>query len=262
MVVYASLNNKNQKIFCEEVILVLARTVHAFLEDKKISGAVRKLGEKEYYFRIDTQKLSAPLKPGMLAFSSDGQLVYILEIIDDRTPEEEAAYTGVLTKIVADNPAIKSGGKGIERKILSAVEKVVYTGIVVELVDKKFRRTEKEMRFRSTERIDGKISKGDIVPIVLHTKNGRKERHYVLVQRIIKNASQKQRVMNTRRTPTKWFYKKTDKGYKKTRYAQDVIENGESKNKPTNNQSEKGIKDADKELNSTKRNFVIRQRKD
>ena len=62
MVVYASLNNKNQKIFCEEVILVLARTVHAFLEDKKISGAVRKLGEKEYYFRIDTQKLSAPLK--------------------------------------------------------------------------------------------------------------------------------------------------------------------------------------------------------
>lgn len=241
---------------------MLARTVHAFLEDRKIGEAVRKLGEKEYFFRIDTQKLSEPLQPGMLAFSSDGQLVYILEIIDDKTTEEEAAYTGILTKVFADNPAIKSGGKGIERKILSAVENVVYTGIVVELVDKKFRRTEKEMRFRSTEKIDGKIAKGDIVPIVLHTKDGRKERHHVLVQRIIENASQKQRVMNTRRRPTNWFYKKTDKGYKKTRYAQEVIENGESKNQPTNKQSEKGIKEPDKELNSTKRNFVIRQRKD
>lgn len=241
---------------------MLARTVHAFLEDRKISEAVRKLGEKEYFFRIDTQKLSEPLQPGMLAFSSDGQLVYILEILDDKTTEEEAAYTGILTKIFADNPAIKSGGKGIERKILSAVEKVVYTGIVVELVDKKFIRTKKEMRFRSTEKIDGKISKGDIVPIVLHTKDGRKERHYILVQRIIENASQKQRVMNTRRTPTNWFYKKTDKGYKKTRYAQDVIDNEEIKNKPTNKQSERGIKEADKELNRTKRNFVIRQRKD
>lgn len=241
---------------------MLARTVHAFLEDRKIGEAVRKLGEKEYFFRIDTQKLSEPLQPGMLAFSSDGQLVYILEIIDDKTTEEEAAYTGILTKIVADNPAIKSGGKGIERKILSAVEKVVYTGIVVELVDKKFRRTEKEMRFKSTEKIDGKISKGDIVPIVLHTKDGRKERHYVLVQRIIENASQKQRIMNTRRRPTNWFYKKTDKGYKKTRYAQEVIENGETKNKPTNNQIENGSKEADKELNRTGRNFVIRQRKD
>lgn len=110
--------------------------------------------------------------------------------------------------------------------------------------------------------IDGKISKGDIVPIVLHTKDGRKERHYVLVQRITENASQKQRVMNTRRTPTNWFYKKTDKGYKKTRYAQDVIENGEIKSKPMNKQSEKGIKEADKEFNRKGRNFVIRQRKD
>ena len=244
------------------MILVLARTVHAFLEDGKISEAVRKLGEKEYYFRIDNQKLSEPLQPGMLAFSSDGQLVYILEIIDDKTTEEESAYTGVLTKIFADNPVVKSGGKGIEPKRLSAVEKVVYTGIVVELVNKKFVRTEKEMRFRSTEKIDGKISKGDIVPIVLHTKDGRKERHYVLVQRIIKNASQKQRVMNTRRRPTNWFYKKTDKGYKKTRYAQEVIENGEIKNKPTNKQIKKGLKEADKELNRTGRNFVIRQRKD
>lgn len=254
------------------MILVLARTVHAFLEDRKINEAVRKLGEKEYYFRIDTQKLSGTLEPGMLAFSSDGQLVYILEIIDDRTPEEEAAYTGILTKIFADNPVIKSGGKGIEPKILSAVEKVVYTGIVVELVNKKFIRTEKEMRFRSTEKINGEISKGDIVPIVLHTKDGRKERHYVLVQRIIENASQKQRVMNTRRRPTNWFYKKTDKGYKKTRYAQEVIENGEIKNKPTNKQiekrtpeaskSEKGLKEADKEINRKGRNFVIRQRKD
>ena len=150
------------------MILVLAKAVHVDFEHRKINGAIA-LREKEYYFRIDTQKIQEPLEPGMLAFSSDGQLVYVLGLIDDKTPEEEATYTGVLTKIFALDPIIKSGGRGIEPKKLSAVEKVIYTGIVVELVDRKFKKTEKKMKFKATEKIYGEISKGDIVPIVLHT---------------------------------------------------------------------------------------------
>jgi hypothetical protein len=251
---------------------VLAKTVHVVLEDRKINGAVI-LRDTEYYFRVDQQKISEDLRPGMLAFSSDGQLVYVLEVIDDRTPEEEATYTGILTKIFSEDPVIKSGSKGIEHIDSASFEKVVYAGLIVELVDRRFKKTDKNLKFKSSEKINGKISKGDIVPIVLHTKDGRKEKHYVLVQRIIENASQKQRLMNTRRRPTNWFYKKTDKGYKKTRYVQEVIGNGEIEKKKSAkkktekrqsevSKSEKVLKEADEEFNRTVRNFVIRQRKD
>ncbi len=254
------------------MILVLAKTVHVVLEKRKISGAV-KLRNTEYYFRVDQQKISEDLKPGMLAFSSDGQLVYVLEVIDDRTPEEEAAYTGVLTKIFDEDPAIKSGEKAIEQQKRSAFEKVVYTGIIVELVDKKFKRTDKNLKFKSSEKINDKISKGDIVPIILHTKDGRKEKLYVLVQRIIENASQKQRFINTRRRPVSWLYKKTEKGYKKMKYADVVKEHKEVKKtkSPTmpkeNRQSEsvkkgKARDGADKEFNREVHDFVIRKRKD
>lgn len=254
------------------MILVLAKTVHVVLEKRKISGAV-KLRNTEYYFRVDQQKIAEDLKPGMLAFSSDGQLVYVLEVIDDRTPEEEAAYTGVLTKIFDEDPAIKSGEKVIEQQKVSEFEKIIYTGIIVELVDKKFKRTDKNLKFKSSEKVYEKISKGDIVPIVLHTKDGRKEKLYVLVQRIIENASQKQRFMNTRRRPVSWLYKKTDKGYKKMKYA-DVVKEHKKVEKAKssimqkgNRQSEvskneKARKGADKEFNRAVHDFVIRKRKD
>lgn len=251
---------------------MLAKTVHVVLKDRKINGAV-KLRNTEYYFRVDQQKIAEDLKPGMLAFSSDGQLVYVVEVIDDRTPEEEGAYTGVLTKIFNEYPVIKSGEKTIERQQLSAFEKVVYTGLIVELVGKKFKRTEQNLKFKSSEKINGKVSKGDIVPIVLQTKDGRKEKLYVLVQRIIENASQKQRLMNTRRRPVSWLYKKTDKGYKKMKYADVVNEYKEIKRMKSSNvqkerkQSEgsknkKGRKEADKEFNRSVHDFVIRKRKD
>ena len=138
---------------------MLAKTVHVVFEHGKINGAVT-LCEKEYYFRIDTQKIQEPLEPGMMVFSSNGQLVYVLEIITDRTAEEEAAYTGILTKIFALDPVIKSGEKGIKPKTLSAVEKVIFTGIVVELIDRKFKKTDKKVKFKATEKIYGQISKG------------------------------------------------------------------------------------------------------
>lgn len=252
--------------------LVLAKTVHVVLEGRKINGAV-KLRNTEYYFRVDQQKIAEDLKPGMLAFSSDGQLVYILEVIDDRTPEEEATYTGVLTKIFDEDPAIKSGGKAIEQQKDSAFEKIVYTGIIVELVEKKFKKTDKNLKFKSSEKINEKVSKGDIVPIVLHTKDGRKEKLYVLVQRIIENASQKQRLMNTRRRPVSWLYKKTDKGYKKMKYADVVkehkkVEKAKSSTLQKGNRQSEAIKNgkarkgADKEFNRSVHDFVIRKRKD
>ncbi len=254
------------------MILVLAKTVHAVLKDRKINGAII-LKDKEFYFRVDQQKILEDLKPGMLAFSSDGQLVYVLEVIDDRTAEEEAAYTGILTKIIADNPDIASGGKGIVPKELSGFERIVYTGTVVELAEKKFRKTDRNLKFKSTEKINGKISIGDIVPIVLQTKDGRKVKLYVLVQRIIENASQKQRFMNTRRRPVNWLYKKMTKGYKKMKHAEVVVENKKiDKKKSLNTQKEnrqseaskngKDLKKADKEFNRAVHSFVIRQRKD
>ena len=251
---------------------VLAKTVHVVLEKRKISGAV-KLRNTEYYFRVDQQKVSEDLKPGMLAFSSDGQLVYVVEVIDDRTPEEEAAYTGVLTKLFDEDPIIKSGEKAIEHRQVSPLEKTVYTGIIVELVDKKFKKTDRRLKFKSTEKINGKISKGDIVPIVLRTKEGQKIKLYVLVQRIIENASQKQRFMNTRRRPVSWLYKKTDKGYKKMKYADVVKEQKEVKKAKSSTmqkgnrrseviKNEKARKGADKEFNRAVHDFVIRKRKD
>jgi hypothetical protein len=91
-----------------------------YLNEKKSTALT--LRDKEYYFRVDEQRISEPIEPGMLVFSSDGQLVYVVGIIDDKTPEEEAQYTGVLTKIFAVDPVIKSGGRGIEPKKLSAIE--------------------------------------------------------------------------------------------------------------------------------------------
>lgn len=254
------------------MILVLAKTVHVILEDRKINGAV-KLRNTEYYFRVDQQKIAEDLKPGMLAFSSDGQLVYVLEVIDDRTPEEEAVYTGILTKIFDEDPIIKSGQKAIEHRQVSPFENTVYTGIIVELVDKKFKKTDRKLKFKSTEKINEKISKGDIVPIVLRTKEGQKVKLYVLVQRMIENASQKQRFMNTRRKPVSWLYKKTDKGYKKMKYAdvvkeQKEVEKTKSLTMQEGNRKSEGSKDgkakneADKEFNRAVHDFVIRRRKD
>lgn len=251
---------------------MLAKTVHVILEDRKINGAV-KLRNTEYYFRVDQQKIAEDLKPGMLAFSSDGQLVYVLEVIDDRTPEEEAVYTGILTKIFDEDPIIKSGQKAIEHRQVSPFENTVYTGIIVELVDKKFKKTDRKLKFKSTEKINEKISKGDIVPIVLRTKEGQKVKLYVLVQRMIENASQKQRFMNTRRKPVSWLYKKTDKGYKKMKYAdvvkeQKEVEKTKSLTMQEGNRKSEGSKDgkakneADKEFNRAVHDFVIRRRKD
>ena len=252
--------------------LVLAKTVHVVLEDRKIHGAV-KLRNTEYYFRVDQQKIAKDLKSGMLAFSSDGQLVYVLEVIDDRTTEEEAVYTGILTKIFDEDPIIKSGQKAIEHRQVSPFENTVYTGIIVELVDKKFKKTDRKLKFKSTEKINGKISKGDIVPIVLRTKEGKKIKLYVLIQRMIENASQKQRFMNTRRKPVSWLYKKTDKGYKKMKYAdvvkeQKEVEKTKSLTMQKGNRKSEGSKDgkakneADKEFNRAVHDFVIRRRKD
>ena len=254
---------------------MLAKTVHVVLGNGQFNGPIN-LKDKEFYFRID-KKIQEPIEPGMIAFSSDGQLVYILELIEGISAEEEAAYTGVLTKIFAVDPEINTGGKGIKPRKLLPVEKVVYTGIVVELVDRKFKRTEKKMRFRAIEKVYGQISKGDIVPIVLNTRDSRKEKYYVLVHQIFENAGQKLLVMKTKRSTINWFYKKTNKGYKKTRYVPKVIENEEnekikSEDKSVKQQSEKkrsevterekSLEEADKEFNRAVHSFVIRKRRD
>lgn len=79
----------------------------------------------------------------------------------------------MLTIVFDEYPIIKSGEKTIEQQQVSVFEKRTIQGLLLNW-PKKIRRTDRNLKFKSTKKLMEKFPKEILLPIVLQTKEGQK----------------------------------------------------------------------------------------
>lgn len=208
------------------------------------------LENKEYVYSV-AEKLAASLRKGMLVVADDGQQLYVKDVLSDLSEVDESLYVGEVNQILPNVSVVVINKKNTlkrKNKTIPIPEKAVFKGIIVELKDKKFQKTTRTLKFKSTPKVWEKIQIHDIVRLIVRNKHGEESDCYVLVQEILTNVPKKKRPLLARRRVADYFYQKTPKGYKKVRYS--------PKERTTTSKAQK-----EKQSKRSKPKYVIRTKK-
>ncbi|WP_341352387.1 hypothetical protein [Enterococcus hirae] len=193
------------------MILLLVEAVHVQPAHGRINDSVY-LKNKIFTFRV-AEKLEKNIQKGMLVYSKDGQLVYVKNIITDRS-EEENEYTAIISKIFNENLGVLpvQKGEGVP-KIRFINKKTIFEGLFLELKDKTLHKTKQKIYFKAPPTVHKKIGIGDIV---IFSVKGKK--YHVLIIQVYKPTELDKDVSYIQPKFKPFFLKKATKGFKKTDY--------------------------------------------
>ncbi|MBO1101807.1 hypothetical protein FQT05_04690 [Enterococcus hirae] len=190
---------------------MLVEAVHVQPAHGRINDSVY-LKNKIFTFRV-AEKLEKNIQKGMLVYSKDGQLVYVKNIITDRS-EEENEYTAIISKIFNENLGVLpvQKGEGVP-KIRFINKKTIFEGLFLELKDKTLHKTKQKIYFKAPPTVHKKIGIGDIV---IFSVKGKK--YHVLIIQVYKPTELDKDVSYIQPKFKPFFLKKATKGFKKTDY--------------------------------------------
>ncbi|HGF7960176.1 TPA: hypothetical protein QFC75_002480 [Enterococcus faecium] len=191
---------------------MLVETVHIQLAHGRINDSVY-LKNRIFTFRV-AKKIEKKIQKGMLVFSKNGQLVYVKNIITDRSEEEENEYTAIVSKIFNAAPSILPLRKGERVPKMRLINKnTIFEGLFLELKDKTLHKTKQKVYFKAPETVLKKIGIGDIIPFSIEGKNC-----YALIIQVYKPTQFDKEVSIFEPKFKPFFLKKAAKGFKKTDY--------------------------------------------
>lgn len=171
------------------------------------------LKNKIFTFRV-AEKLEKKVQKGMLVYSKDGQLVYVKNIIGDKSEKEENEYTAIISKVFNEKPGVLPMRKGEEVPKIRFIKKnTIFEGLFLELKDKTLHKTKQKVYFKAPPTVYKKIGIGDIA---IFSVKGKK--YHVLIIKVYKPTELNKEVTFTQPKFKPFFLKKVAKGFEKTDY--------------------------------------------
>lgn len=190
---------------------MLVEAVHVQPAHGRINDSVY-LKNKLFTFRV-AKKIEEKIQKGMLVYSKDGQLVYVKNIINGKS-EEENEYTAIISKIFNEAPSILPVKKGEKLPKIRFIKKnSIFEGLFLELKDKTLHKTKQKVYFKAPPTVHKKIGIGDIV---IFSVKGKK--YHILIIQVYKPTELDKEVSLIKPKFKPFFLKKAAKGFQKTQY--------------------------------------------